>query len=69
MARNPALASACRIIAARVGITVIGQPTDEPDAEILHLAGEVGMIDEILSSPGAVAREITAYLDDMKRNP
>jgi hypothetical protein len=66
MARNPALENATRIIAQRVGMSWAGPG---PDSEVMRLAADVGMEDEIISRPRAVADEITAYLDDLVRNP
>lgn len=66
MSRNPALENAHRIISERVGILRIG---NGPDPEVQRLAEAVGMADEVLTRPRAVAAEITAYLNDIVRNP
>lgn len=66
MTRNPALENATRIVGERVGMVWLGSG---PDPEVLRLAEVVGMADQVLSRPRAVAAEITRYLDDIRRNP
>lgn len=66
MTRNPALENACQIVADCVGIMRIGTG---PDPEVIRLAKVVGMADQLLTRPRAVAKEITLYLDDLVANP
>jgi hypothetical protein len=66
MIRNSALEKAHRIISDQVGMWRIG---GGPDPEVACLAEDVGMADQVLTRPHAVAAEITAYLDDIARNP
>lgn len=52
-----------------VGMPRIGWSTGMRD-EVLDLAARVGMTQQdVQNRPKTVAREITAYLDDIARNP
>jgi hypothetical protein len=66
MTANPALENATHRIGRETGILRVG---DGPDPEIMRLAETVGMADEVLTRPIAVAHEITRYLDDIVRTP